>query len=155
MGLLDDMVVLFLVFWETSTLFSASTYIPTNSVGEVLSLDLLQHVLSSTFKTQDLYGSFSAVLWSYFYRILRFPPLCLVFGHLHLWLSSVSNKAALLVGFLPRKYSLQEYGCSHIFAERSAATAKLLQSSPTLCDPIDGSPPGSPFPGILQARTLG
>ena len=32
--------------------------------------------------------------------------------------------------------------------------AKLLQSCPTLCDPIDGSPPGSPVPGILQARTL-
>ena len=32
--------------------------------------------------------------------------------------------------------------------------AKLLQSCPTLCDPIDGSPPGSPIPGILQARTL-
>ena len=36
----------------------------------------------------------------------------------------------------------------------AAATAKLLQSCPTLCDPIDGSPPGSPVPGILQARTL-
>ena len=35
-----------------------------------------------------------------------------------------------------------------------AAAAKLLQSCPTLCDPIDGSPPGSPVPGILQARTL-
>ena len=34
------------------------------------------------------------------------------------------------------------------------ATAKLLQSCPTLCDPIDSSPPGSPIPGILQARTL-
>ena len=34
------------------------------------------------------------------------------------------------------------------------AAAKLLQSCPTLCDPIDGSPPGSPIPGILQARTL-
>ena len=34
------------------------------------------------------------------------------------------------------------------------ATAKLLQSCPTLCNPIDGSPPGSPVPGILQARTL-
>ena len=31
---------------------------------------------------------------------------------------------------------------------------KSLQSCPTLCDPIDGSPPGSPVPGILQARTL-
>ena len=32
--------------------------------------------------------------------------------------------------------------------------AKSLQSCPTLCDPVDGSPPGSPVPGILQARTL-
>jgi len=36
----------------------------------------------------------------------------------------------------------------------AAASAKSLQSCPTLCDPIDGSPPGSPVPGILQARTL-
>ena len=34
------------------------------------------------------------------------------------------------------------------------AAAKSLQLCPTLCDPIDGSPPGSPIPGILQARTL-
>ena len=37
---------------------------------------------------------------------------------------------------------------------KTAAAAKSLQSCPTLCDPIDGSPPGSPVPGILQARTL-
>ena len=36
----------------------------------------------------------------------------------------------------------------------TAAAAKLLQPYPTLCNPIDGSPPGSPVPGILQARTL-
>ena len=35
-----------------------------------------------------------------------------------------------------------------------AAAAKSLQSCPTLCNPIDSSPPGSPIPGILQARTL-
>ena len=34
------------------------------------------------------------------------------------------------------------------------AAAKSLQLCPTLCNPIDGSPPGSPVPGILQARTL-
>ena len=39
------------------------------------------------------------------------------------------------------------YGCA-------AAAAKSFQLCPTLCDPIDGSPPGSPVPGILQARTL-
>ena len=43
-----------------------------------------------------------------------------------------------------------EFGL-HIAA---AAAAKSLQSCPTLCDPIDGSPPGSPVPGILQARIL-
>ena len=36
----------------------------------------------------------------------------------------------------------------------AAAAAKSLQSCPILCDPIDSSPPGSPVPGILQARTL-
>ena len=38
--------------------------------------------------------------------------------------------------------------------QTAAAAAKSLQSCPTLCDPIDGSPPGSPVPGSLQARTL-
>ena len=40
------------------------------------------------------------------------------------------------------------------FAAAAAAAAKSLQLCPTLCDPIDGSPPGSAVPGILQARTL-
>ena len=39
-------------------------------------------------------------------------------------------------------------------AAAAAAAAKSLQSCPTLCDPIDGSPPGAPVPGIVQARTL-
>ena len=43
---------------------------------------------------------------------------------------------------------------SQNFKFSAAATAKSLQSCPTLCNPIDGSPPGSPVPGILQARTL-
>ena len=40
------------------------------------------------------------------------------------------------------------------FSITAAAAAKSLQSCPALCDPIDSSPPGSPVPGILQARTL-
>ena len=44
--------------------------------------------------------------------------------------------------------------CLTYIQSAAAAAAKLLQSCPTLCDPIDGSPPGSPVPGILQARTL-
>ena len=41
-----------------------------------------------------------------------------------------------------------------MFAAAAAAAAKSLQSCLTLCNPIDGSPPGSTIPGILQARTL-
>ena len=48
------------------------------------------------------------------------------------------------------------YGCCRegIVREFSAAAKSLQSSCLTLCDPIDGSPPGSPDPGILQARTL-
>ena len=48
----------------------------------------------------------------------------------------------------PMAFPIVMYGCG------AAAAANLLQSCPTLCDPIDISPPGSPVPGILQARTL-
>ena len=50
----------------------------------------------------------------------------------------------------------QKTKCKKMLAVRefAAAAAKSLQSCPTLCNPIDGSPPGSPIPGILQARTL-
>ena len=44
--------------------------------------------------------------------------------------------------------------CTTVSAAAAAAAAKSLQSCPTLCDPIDGSPPGSTIPGMLQARTL-
>ena len=43
---------------------------------------------------------------------------------------------------------------SNLYSFLHAAAAKSLQSRPTLCDPIDGSPPGSSVPGILQARIL-
>ena len=66
-------------------------------------------------------------------------------------------------GFLPTELSVKPgycfYYCAnnlqslHEHATAAAAAAKLLQSCPTLCDLIDGSPPGSPIPGILQART--
>ena len=47
------------------------------------------------------------------------------------------------------------YGCeSWTIKKAAAAAAKSFQSCPTLCDPIDGSPPGFSIPGILQARTL-
>ena len=55
--------------------------------------------------------------------------------------------------FLPPQVTTSfSASCSNIAA--AAAAAKSLQLCLTLCDPKDGSPPGSPFPGILQARTL-
>ena len=45
--------------------------------------------------------------------------------------------------------------CVYYYDSLAAAAAKSLQSCRTLCDPVDGSPPGSAVPGILQARTLG
>ena len=54
--------------------------------------------------------------------------------------------------FLSRTWTLHLILC--FYSRTAAAAAKSLQSCPTLCDPIDGSPPGSPVPGILQARTL-
>ena len=63
---------------------------------------------------------------------------------------------------LPRKVCLVKamvfpvvmYGCESWTIKKAAAAAESRQSFPTLCDPIGGSPPGSPVPGILQARTL-
>ena len=52
------------------------------------------------------------------------------------------------------EYGLQSHGEEQRFYFAAAAAAKSRQSCPTLCDPIDGSPPGSPIPGILQARIL-
>ena len=59
---------------------------------------------------------------------------------------------------LSMEFSKQEYWSrlpfSSLMRVAAAAAAKSLQSCLTLCDPIDGSPPGSPVPGILQARIL-
>ena len=64
-------------------------------------------------------------------------------GFTHLFFTSASP-------FLPCKYNHQCYFSRF----HTTTTTKSLQLCPTLCDPIDGSPPGSPIPGILQARTL-
>ena len=69
---------------------------------------------------------------------------------------TAAHQATLSTGF-----SRQEYWSGLPFpspigkwSAAAAAAAKSLQSCPTLCDPIDGSPPGSPVPGIFQARVL-
>ena len=69
---------------------------------------------------------------------------------------NVSTNDPILFLFMAESYSIVYM--NHIFFIHpfvAAAAAKSLQSCLTLCDPIDGSPPSSPVPGILQARTLG
>ena len=65
---------------------------------------------------------------------------------------SLPCKAASLPVVFGYCWEMFNYG--FVMHSAAAAAAKLLQTCPTLCDPIDGSPPGSPIPGILQARTL-
>ena len=61
----------------------------------------------------------------------------------------------LLLTHISNNQILSTLKCVSCFiALFNPCAAKSLQSCPTLCDPIDGSPPGSPAPGILQARTL-
>ena len=67
-------------------------------------------------------------------HLLSFARICLFF-----WEGKPSRRHEIM-SYLPKL--------------GAAAAAKSLLSCPTLCDPIDGSPPGSPIPGILQARTL-
>ena len=66
----------------------------------------------------------------------------------------------MLILFFSKKKKFNEYRQHNFFKKNyegllaAAAAAKSLESCPTLCDSIDSSPPGSPIPGILQARTL-
>ena len=95
------------------------------------------------------------------YSCVIFSQFCLV-----LWasvFSSVKWTQYLFSGLsLRMKWNKLQWTVEQLLANsestemlmRAAAAAKSLQSCPTLCDPIDSSPPGSPIPGILQARTL-
>ena len=72
--------------------------------------------------------------------------VCLTPKCIHMCICLVYHITAFYITLTPRE--------SFLTKVESTATAKSLQSCLTLCDPIDGSPPGSTVPGILQARTL-
>ena len=76
------------------------------------------------------------------FRLSYFSCLTAFLLFLHSLISLISNGLSL------------HFGTQGRAAAAAAAAAKLLQSCPTLCNLIDSSPPGSPVPGILQARTL-
>ena len=75
-------------------------------------------------------------------------------AHKWVWYSFISTKGLISTCFLISDL-FYPIGCFPLeYFKTAAATAELLQLCPTLCDPIDGLLPGSPVPGILQARTL-
>ena len=67
---------------------------------------------------------------------------------------TAAHQAPSSMGFSKQEYWSRVPSPSPGMALAEAVAAKSLQSCLTLCDPTDGSPPGSPVPGILQARTL-
>ena len=83
-------------------------------------------------------SAFYSLVYCFAFWMLCFPRLFIFL--ISIWL--IDNQK--LVKYAPGK----------INKHAAAAATKSLQSCPTLCNPIDGSPPGSPIPGILQARTL-
>ena len=93
------------------------------------------------------------------FKTISSPAICLLYGHLlygptltsiHDYWKNHSFDYTNLIEF-PVLYNRSLLS---ILYAAAAAAAKSLQLCPTLCDPIDGSPPGSPVPGNLQARTL-
>ena len=87
------------------------------------------------------------------FQILKFDIVKVLHSiYQHIWKTQQwpqERKRSVFIA-IPKKGNAIE--CSNYHT--AAAAAKSLQSCPTLCDPIDRSPPGSPVPGILQARTL-
>ena len=86
------------------------------------------------------------------------PRLCSNSSPLSWWCHSTISSSVTPFSSCPQSFPISgSFPVSWFFASGSQnidAAAKSLQSCPTLCDPIDGSPPGFPVPGILQARTL-
>ena len=76
--------------------------------------------------------------------------LCSCTGRINIVVMSILRQTIYRFNTVPIKLPVAVF----FLIEVAAAAAKSLQSCPTLCDPIDGSPPGSPVPEILQARTL-
>ena len=107
---------------------------------------------------------FSCCIWLFAtpWTVARWAPLTMGFFRQEYWSGlsfpfpgdlpypGINPKPPVLAG----KFFITELPGKPRYMYAAAAATKSLQSCPTLCDPIDGSPPGSPVPGILQARIL-
>ena len=140
-------------------------YSPWNSLGQntgVGSLSLLQGI----FPTQGSNPGLPHCRWIPLPAEPQGKPSCQMssaktFNFLSIWMSQLqlrycwlfsnSDIRSCLMFILKQSPNSSVFGLGGFYA---ATAANLLQSCPTLCNPIDGSSPGSPVPGILQARTL-
>ena len=86
------------------------------------------------------------------WTVSRQAPLSLAFSRQEYWSGLPCPSPENLPK--PKMETMSLALAGRFFISAAAAAAKSLQSCPTLCDPIDGSPLGSPVPGILQARIL-
>ena len=104
--------------------------------------------------SQFIHVWLSVTLWT----IARLAPLSIRFSRQEYWSGLLCSPPRDLPDpeIEPMSLHLLHWQAGSLCAmhSHSAAAAKSLQSCPTLCDPIDDSPPGFPVPGILQARTL-
>ena len=101
-------------------------------------------------------NSTSNIFYPHYYLSMYFIDFFITHLYWLVWHSLLNeNLASILLQQYLHNIILTSYGnFSKCDMPAAAAAAKSLQSCPTLCDPIDGSPPGSAIPGILQARTL-
>ena len=104
--------------------------------------------------------TFTFKLWKSLCNRTLSPPFLLSFFNINISFLKICYLTVSFSDFPPvldtwfHIWSIVLSSLESFYLPAAAAAAKSLQSCPTLCDPIDGSPPGSPVPGILQARTL-
>ena len=122
-----------------------------------------RYLLTSSFCISVLYDEKDIFFWCQLQEVSRSSQNCSTSASLALvvweqtWITVILNgfpwkRREIILSFLRLHPSTAFW--TRLLTMRAAAAAKSLQLCPTLCDPIDGSPPGSAVPGILQARTL-
>ena len=122
--------------WHTSVLEKCKLFVIPKSCRFSVLLKTLMHDLWVSQKLQKFLKVFFFFLINSFLRLINWSFL---------------SRSSLINSFSPPQL---KFGLGSLNSVHATATAKSLQSCPTLCDPVDGSPPGSPVPGVLQARTL-